>query len=255
MQEFMALANILADEAGEIVRKYYRTPFDIEHKDDASPVTIADRAVEKRLREIIEQTRPDDGILGEEYGIKESKNGLTWVLDPIDGTKPFTIGRPTFGTLIALCENDIPVLGIIDQAILNDRWVGVKGHPTTHNGKIVKTRACAKFTNAVCSSSSPGMFDQNYPGFIQDWRDRCKYIVWGGDCLSYGLMASGFLDVVIESNMQAYDYLAHVPIINGAGGMICDWEGDNLTLKSGQHVIAMSDKRLWEQTRALFKDA
>ena len=125
MQEFTEIANRLADEAGEIVRRHFRQPFDVETKSDDSPVTIADRGVEKRMREIIEEERPQDGILGEEFGEKPSESGLTWVLDPIDGTKSFVIGRPTFGTLIALCEDGIPKLGVIDQAILKERWVGL----------------------------------------------------------------------------------------------------------------------------------
>ena len=123
MQEFKAFANMLADEAGKIIHQYYRTPFDVERKGDDSPVTIADRAVEEALRGMIEAKRPDDGIIGEEFGVKESQNGLNWVLDPIDGTKPFTIGRPTFGTLIALCEEEKPVLGLIDQPIIKDRCI------------------------------------------------------------------------------------------------------------------------------------
>ena len=124
MQEFVTLANRLADEAGKIVKDYFRTPFEVEIKGDESPVTVADRAVEKRMRDILEKQRPDDGIYGEEYGIKDSKSGYTWVLDPIDGTKSFVIGRPTFGTLIALCQDGVPILGVIDQPILGERWVG-----------------------------------------------------------------------------------------------------------------------------------
>jgi fructose-1,6-bisphosphatase/inositol monophosphatase family enzyme len=164
MQEFRELANRLADEAGQIVRQYFRTPFDVESKADSSPVTLADRAVEKRLRDIIEKERPQDGIFGEEYGIKPSQNGLTWVLDPIDGTKSFVIGRPTFGTLIALCEDDKPVLGIIDQPILKERWLGAKGEQTLFNGAAVKTRPCTSLAQACVSSTTPAMFSKNRPG-------------------------------------------------------------------------------------------
>src|SRR5262245_14477992 len=139
MKEFVQLANRLADAGGDIIRSHFRQPFEVISKADESPVTVADRNVEARIREIIEKERPEDGIYGEEFGIKESKNGLTWVLDPIDGTKSFVIGRPTFGTLIALCENDVPKLGVIDQAIVKERWVGVSGEQTLFNGKAVKT--------------------------------------------------------------------------------------------------------------------
>ena len=140
MKEFEALAKRLADEAGEIARKYFRTPFEVISKDDDSPVTIADREIEARMREILEDERPQDGIYGEEHGIKQSESGLTWVLDPIDGTKSFVIGRPTFGTLIALCDDGKPKLGVIDQPITKERWIGFDGQ-TTFNGERVKTAA------------------------------------------------------------------------------------------------------------------
>lgn len=242
MQEFIALANTLADTAGQIVKQYYRVQVPVEVKADASPVTMADRAVETAMRDIIEKFRPDDGILGEEFGHKETKSGYTWVLDPIDGTKPFICGRPTFGTLIALCdENGVPVLGLIDQPILNDRWVGVTGQITTHNGTPVKTRPCPDLSLAVSSATAPGMFDE-WPGFIPRWRDEVNFISWGGDCISYGLLANGHIDVIIEANMQVYDYLSCVPIVVGAGGYIRDFQDRPLTLHSQTGtVIAIGD--------------
>lgn len=252
MQEFIALANRMADEAGEIVKKYYRQPFDVEAKSDETPVTIADRTIEQRLREIIEAERPQDGIFGEEFGRKDSENGLVWVLDPIDGTKPFITGRPTFGTLIALCEEDKPVLGLIDQAIVGDRWIGAKGGQSTHNGKPISTRKCSNFKNAVCSATSPGMFFDR-PGFIERWKESCNFITWGGDCVSYGLLASGHMDVIIEADMQPYDYLAHIAIIEGAGGKICDFEGRPLSLNSGHEVVALGDESLWPEVEKLLR--
>ena len=249
MQEFEALANRLADEAREIVQQYFRHPFDIEIKGDDSPVTIADRAVEKRMREIIEAERPDDGILGEEFGIKESKNGYTWVLDPIDGTKSFVIGRATFGTLIALCEEGFPVLGVIDQPILGERWVGIEGR-TTFNGEGVKCSPCVSLEVARIGSTTPAMFKDEpvYKKFNEN-----KFF-WGGDCYQYGLMAMGFVDVILEASMQPYDYLALVPIIKGAGGHISDYAGRDLTIESGKStVVACGDPGLWPDVQALLK--
>src|SRR5688572_2092698 len=154
MQELLKLAETMADEAGKIARQYFRQPFDTEMKGDETPVTIADKTIEAKLREIIERARPEDGILGEEYGPKETRNGLTWVLDPIDGTKSFVVGRPTFGTLIALCENDVPILGVIDQPISGERWTG-DGKQTTFNGSPVKARPCATLKEARLASTSP----------------------------------------------------------------------------------------------------
>lgn len=255
MQEFFELANTLADEAGKIVKKYYRTPFDIEQKGDDSPVTIADRNVEQRLREIIEKQRPQDGILGEEFGTKKSENGLTWVIDPIDGTKSFMMGRPTFGTLIALSENDVPKLGIIDQAISEERWVGVSGEQTTLNGKICKTRPCSSLQQAIISSTTPSMFD-GMPAYYERFHEgkMAHGMIWGGDCYMYGLLASGHLDITIEANLSPYDFAALVPVVEGAGGLICDYEGKALTLKSNGQVIALGDKRLLDSVIAKLKD-
>ena len=186
MREFIELSNYLADEAGYIIKKYYRQSFVVERKSDESPVTIADKNVEKRLRKIIEIERPDDGIIGEEFGTKEGKNEYTWVFDPIDGTKSFVIGRPTFGTLIALCENGIPILGIIDQPILKERWIGAKGHPTLFNGKKVHTHSCKKLSDAKLSSTNPKQLSSCW----EKLDEKSKFFVWGGDCYSCLLYTS-----------------------------------------------------------------
>lgn len=242
MQDFIELAHHLADEAGEIIRPYFRSGVDVDHKSDESPVTIADRAVEQRLREIIETKRPEDGIIGEEFGIKDGKNQYEWVLDPIDGTKSFIAGRPSFGTLIALCEDGVPILGIIDQPILKERWIGVKGQPTLFNGKQVQTRTCQNLTQARLISTHPIMVD--------NWKDidhASDFYIWGGDCYSFGLLASGFMDVAIESLLSAYDFAALPPIIKGAGGHMCDWDGNPLTTKSDGRVLALGDIALKDE--------
>src|SRR5262249_35046416 len=148
MQEFSGLAHELANKSGEIARRHFRKPFDVVSKKDHSPVTVADRGIEEALRDIIEKKRPEDGIYGEEFGIKKSKSGLTWVIDPIDGTKSFVIGRPTFGTLIALCEDDVPVLGVIDQPISKERWTGIKGKKTKFNDRTASVRKCPSLSRA-----------------------------------------------------------------------------------------------------------
>lgn len=242
MQEFEALANRLADEARIIAKAHFRQPFEVISKGDSSPVTVADRGIEQRMREIIEKERPEDGIFGEEFGIKESKNGLTWVLDPIDGTKSFVIGRPTFGTLIALCEKDVPVLGVIDQPISEERWVGVRGQKTTFNGQQVKVRPCALLKEACVASTTPAMFKGNR--VYEKIEPAVKMLAWGGDCYIYGLLASGFMDVCIEASLSPYDFAALVPVVEGAGGMMCDWSGNKLTLKSDGKVIALGDASL-----------
>lgn len=236
MQDFIELAGYLADEAGEIIRPYFRQSFDVETKADDSPVTIADHSVEKRLRALIEERRPEDGIIGEEFGIKPSQNQYDWVLDPIDGTKSFIAGRPTFGTLIALCEEGIPILGIIDQPIAQERWIGAKGMPTTFNGQQIQTRQCSSIEKAYGASTAPIMFDDRGIRFEQ----ACQSVTWGGDCYSYGLLASGFLDIVAESDMGTYDYAALPPIVEGAGGLMCDWYGAPLNIKSQERSTVLA---------------
>ena len=187
--------------------------------------------------------------MGEEFGVKDGESGLTWVLDPIDGTKSFVIGRPTFGTLIALCEDGVPKLGVIDQAILKERWVGVDGEPTMLNGDIVKTKPCASLTDASVCSTTPAMFSEIGPVY-EAFETGCK-MAWGGDCYMYGLMACGFLDIAIEASMSPYDYAALVPVINGAGGHISDFAGNDLSLDSDGTVVACGDRSLWPNIKAL----
>ena len=258
MQEFSALANRLADEAGEIIRGHFRQSFEVETKSDQSPVTIADKAAEERMLEIIEKERPLDGIWGEEYGKKESQSGLTWVLDPIDGTKSFVIGRATFGTLIALCDHEAPVLGVIDQPIMGERWVGMQGQTHYSNKNLgpsyqnmpVRTAQCPVLDSARIGSTTPAMFENVGPIYKKFNEGR---FFWGGDCYQYGLMALGFVDVILEANMQPYDYLALDPVIRGAGGHISDFEGNRLTLDSGETVAACGDPNLWPDVQALLQ--
>ncbi len=246
MQEFKALANRMADTAGKIVKKYFRAEFEVERKEDDSPVTAADRAVEEALRELLARKRPDDGILGEEFGHVESKSGLTWVIDPIDGTKSFVMGRPTFGTLIALCEADVPKFGVIDQPILKERWIG-DCETTTMNGKEVRTRSCPDLHSASIGSTSPSMFDKltDYDRAYEIFEYRGYPMSWGGDCYMYGLIASGYMDMAFEQDLKPHDFAALVPVIKGAGGHISDWQGGELTLNSVGKVIALGDPSLW----------
>jgi len=249
MQDFINLANHLADEAGKIIRPHFRQPMDVDSKADDSPVTIADKTVEQHLRALIASARPDDGIIGEEFGVKQAKNQYDWVLDPIDGTKSFIAGRPTFGTLIALCENGVPILGVIDQPILNERWVGANGHPTTFNGAPAQTRACDDLSKARLISTHPIM--------VSKWDEldkKSSFYIWGGDCYSFGLLANGYMDCTIESHLSNYDFAALPPIINGAGGHICDWNGAPLTLKSEGHVLALGDRALKDTVLEILKN-
>lgn len=252
MQEIIDFANLLADEARKIVREHFRTPFEIISKEDASPVTIADRGIEARLRELIEAKRPQDGIIGEEYGEKATQNDYRWIIDPIDGTKSFVIGRPTFGTLTALYNGETPVLGIIDQAINNERWLGVKGQETTFNGKPVRVRPCPDLAHACAASTTPAMFKHTGPVY-EKFEERCSMMAWGGDCYMYGLLASGFMDLVVEASLSLYDYAALVPIVQGAGGIITDWNGTPPRLERKNNILACGDSMVHQAALELLR--
>jgi inositol-phosphate phosphatase/L-galactose 1-phosphate phosphatase/histidinol-phosphatase len=252
-QSDIDLAHRLADAAGEAIRPYFRAEHGVELKEDRSPVTLADRAAEQAMRRIIEAERSGDGILGEEYGEKRGISGRRWVLDPIDGTRSFTAGRAIFGTLIALVEDGWPVLGVIDQPIQRERWVGAAGQPTTFNGVPARTRPCAELEGAVVATTSPHLFDDgDVPPFmalvaaVSGGFPR-QGPVYGGDCYNYALLASGHLDIVCESGLQFYDFAALVPVVEGAGGRMCDWNGDPLTADSAGHVLAIGDPARTEE--------
>jgi len=165
------------------------------------------------------------------------------VLDPIDGTVSFMAGRPIFGTLVALVEEGWPVIGVIDQPITRDRWVGVVGRTTLFNGKAASTRRCADLDKAVLATSSPHYFTDDEAARYLSVASKMsrRRLVYGGDCYNYGLVASGHLDLVIEAGLKLHDYAALVPVVEGAGGTMCDWAGDPLNADSTGNVIALGD--------------
>ena len=238
----IALAHRLADAAGAAIRPHFRAAT-FERKGDKTPVTAADRAAEQAMRTILAAEMPDDGVIGEEFGVSEGKSGRSWVLDPIDGTTGFVAGRPLFGTLIALIVDGFPVLGVIDQPILRERWLGVIGQPTLFNGQPVRTRACPALAEAAIATTGPHYFsahDGEHFMALAAQTDH-KRMVMGGDCYNYAMLASGHLDVVCESNLKIYDWAALVPVVEGAGGVMADWHGDPLRQGSSGHVLALGD--------------
>ncbi|QPC98590.1 inositol monophosphatase family protein [Qipengyuania soli] len=239
------LANRLADAAGEAIRPLFRGDWQVEHKDDHTAVTVADRAAEEAMRRIVEAERPTEGIIGEEFGSLRDGASRQWVFDPIDGTQSFVAGRPIFGTLIALLQDGWPVLGVIDQPILGERWVGAIGEGTTFNGRPIRTRACGALAGASVATTSPHAFaDEEVDAYLRvvaKAYPKRPYPVYGGDCYNYALLASGHLDLVMESGLKLHDYAALVPVVEGAGGMMADWQGHPLDAGSDGTVIALGD--------------
>ena len=241
------LAERLADVAGEAIRPFFRSTYAQELKEDRSPVTEADRAAEAAMRRLLDAEAPGDGVMGEEYGEKPGITGRRWVLDPIDGTRSFTAGRAIFGILIALVEDGWPVLGVIDQPVSRERWLGVAGRPTLFNGLPVRTRACAALEGALIATTSPHLFSGGeVDGYMRlalaaAGGDLRHGPVYGGDCYNYGLLASGHLDLVCEAGLKLHDFAALVPVVEGAGGRMCDWRGEPLTAESSGQVLAIGD--------------
>jgi len=249
--DLAVFAMRLAELAGSLSLKYFRQTLDVEHKADLSPVTVADKAVETAMRERIEQCYPEHGIFGEEHGKENVGGARTWVLDPIDGTKSFITGMPTFGTLIAHLEHGVPVIGIIGIPAMDERWLGVAGRPSLCNGYECGTSDCQTLADAKIYATSLDIFDASGLAAFESISARAAMRRFGGDCYSYGLLASGHVDAVVEMSLEPYDYLALVPVIEGAGGVITDWQGHALHQNSDGRVIAAASPELHDEILAL----
>ena len=242
----LALANRLADAAREIARGYFRSPIAVEQKADRTPVTVADRAIETEMRRMIRAEFPAHGIQGEEFAA-EAGAEFTWVLDPIDGTKSFISGFPLFGTLIALTQGARSVLGVIEAPALGERWLGVEGAPALCNGAAIRTSNCRSIEEARVYSTTTDAFDGGRLRRYDAYSRRAAMRRYGGDCYLYGLLAAGHCDLVIEAAMKPHDFQALVPVIEGAGGKISDWNGRPLDAHSGDSVLAAATQTLWSQ--------
>lgn len=258
-EQILPFAERLADASGEVIRRYFRvspSELGLESKSDDTPVTIADRSAEEVMRTMIEAEFPDHGIYGEEYGFVRTDAEYAWTLDPIDGTRAFVTGMPIFGTLIALMRNGRPVLGIINQPILNERWIGIEGRQTTLNGKPVSTSGVARLADAAQYSTDPDMFrDGDDREKVDAVLAQVKSTRYGGDCYAYALLATGFVDLVIENGLKIFDLMALVPVVEGAGGAMTDWNGGRLTPDSDGHVVAASSDECHAAAVAYLRDA
>ena len=225
--EYVDFAHALADASGPPIRRHFRTRVSVEDKPDASPVTAADREAESAMRAMIAQRYPSHGV-GEEFGGESGDAADVWVLDPIDGTRAFIAGKPIFGTLIALLRDGRPVLGVIDQPVLGERWIGVAGTTSRFCGARIGTRSCAGIDRAILNTTSPDLFDGADRAAFGRLSARARSTLYGGDCYAYGLLASGHIDLVVEAGLRTYDFCALVPVVEGAGGCITDWDGNAL---------------------------
>ena len=254
-ENIIALAHRMADAAGDILRRAARSPLRIDMKADASPVTEIDREVETALRQLIEHNYPQHGIVGEEYDDVRPEAAYQWVLDPIDGTRSFIAGYHTFATLIALIKNGTPVLGVIDQPVLRERWIGIIGESTRFNGQAIHIHKPTKLKQAIVATTSTAYFTPHQAELFTRLRQSCSDGVLGGDAYAYAMLAMNRLDLVVDAGMKPYDFCALIPVIQGAGGIITDWSGQTLSLSSDGTVIAAANRDLHTQALSMLRPA
>jgi len=258
--ELLFFANKLADEGRAIIQQSFGLAPNVDLKADSSFVTATDRAVEKHLREHIEAAYPNHGILGEEYGNTQLDREFVWVIDPIDGTAAFVAGIPVYGILIAVAREAQPWLGVMDFPATEERLQGVSGqwarycgkmHP---NGQSIHCRACDHLTTAYLTSSNPRFLNKQEKHAFARLDSQVSFTQYGGSCYAYGCLARGRTDLAVDGSFDAYDLFACAAIIEGAGGMVTDWQGSRLSLNWHGGVLASGDKRMHEQALRLLSD-
>ena len=246
--DLVEFAHRLADAAGEIVRAAVRSQRVAHRKADASPVTEIDCAVEVRLREMIATSFPGHGVVGEEFGDERRDSDHVWVLDPIDGTKAFMAGLPVYGSLIGLARGGRPVLGVIDQPVTRERWVGIDGDGTSYNGGRVRAEACRRLSDALVCTTSSEYYEGEDAGAYRRIVSGSRWVVYGGNCLAFAQVACGFVDIALEAKAGVHDYVALVPVVENSGGLMTGWQGEPLTLQPapGGRILASGNQTLHE---------
>ena len=252
-EKLLTVALELTRRASRISMHHFRNPLQISYKGDASPVTVADQETEREMRHIIQTHFPDHGIFGEEHGEEKMDRDIVWVLDPIDGTKSFISGIPLFGMLVSILVKDVPRIGIIHMPALEESFTGIRNQPSLHNDRRIRTRNCHSLAEALCFIGEGDKMLTESPGLFEKLQMSTRLTRFGYDCYPYGQLAMGNIDVVIERGLQPYDYLALIPIIEGAGGVITDWQGAPLSLTSKGDVIASATPQLHQEMLDLIR--
>jgi len=248
--DFSAFIGRLATASGETILPFFRTSLLVDNKSnrhDFDPVTEADRAAEAVMRRLIKANFPQHGIVGEEFGNEREDADYVWVLDPIDGTKSFIAGFPIWGTLIALLHKGTPVFGMMHQPFIGERFAGDNGSANYKNAtgeRRLAVRRCERVQDAVCYTTSPLLMGEADRAAFARVESEVRLSRYGGDCYSYCMLAAGHLDLVIETELKPYDIAALIPIINGAGGIVTNWDGG--PAQNGGRIIAAGDKRVHE---------
>jgi histidinol-phosphatase len=254
--DFAAFVDELAGVSGETILPFFRTSLAVENKrpGDFDPVTAADRAAENAMRALIRKNFPEHGIVGEEYGSERAEAEYVWALDPIDGTKSFINGMPTWGTLIGLMRFGEPVFGLMNQPFTRERFSG-DGGAARYRGpggpRDLHVRACTQLRDAHLATTSPLLMNEKDRAAFTGVEKKVKLSRYGGDCYAYCMLAAGQIDLVIETDLKPYDVLPLIPIITGAGGVVTTW--DNGPPQAGGRIVAAGDKRVHAAALAALK--
>jgi len=252
-ETYLAFAEKLADTSRKMLLAAANQAQKIDIKSDQSFVTDTDRAVELKLREMIAHTFPDHGILAEEFESSNIDAEYVWVLDPIDGTAPFIAGIPVYGTLIGLAWKGRPFVGVIDHPATSDRWIGVAHLFAKRNDKPASVRSCAGLSTAFVTCSSPDFMTEEELACFARLRECVPYVQYGGSCFVYGILASGKTDIAVDSGLEPFDVFASAAVIQGAGGDLTNWEGQEITLDWAGKVIAAGDQGCLEAAISILK--
>ncbi|MGQ3214542.1 MAG: inositol monophosphatase family protein [Shinella sp.] len=252
--QHVAFAVELAEVARAVLRENDLARVDVSVKPDRSLVTAMDILIEDRLRMMISARYPSHGIIGEERDWVRPGSEHVWVLDPIDGTTAFIAGMPVYGTLIALAVGGVPRLGVIDIPAIDSRWVGAEGRPTTRNGTPVRVRSCPTLAQAIMTNSNQDYLAVSERPALDRLRAVTSARVYGGASLNYGLLADGRTDLALDGGQKVFDFAPFRPIVEGAGGIVTDWAGQQLTLESSGQLLGAGDATVHRQALDLIKD-
>ena len=250
-KEYLVFAEELVNQSGLILKKAFKKKIDYEIKGDQSFITSYDLLIEEMFRNEISKKYSNHGILGEEFKSINTESEFVWVLDPIDGTAQFIAGLPVFGTLIGLAWKGKPFIGIIDNPITNERWVGITGQFSRKNGVIIKTSDCNNIKNAYMVCSNPDFMNKDELKKFSKIKKKVNYVQYGGSCHSYGSLASGRVDIAIDSSFAPFDYYANAAIISGAGGILSKWDGDVVDLNWNGGIIASGNIHIHNHLKSL----
>jgi myo-inositol-1(or 4)-monophosphatase len=254
--DWLKAAEAALDAAGAAIKPYFRAGVAAEQKLDESPVTIADRTAEEIIRATLAEAFPYHGLLGEEFPAHNADARYVWAIDPIDGTRAFITGRPSFCTLLGLFEDGEPILGLIDQPITGERWIGGRAIPAQFRNPLggkPGTSQVKRLAEAELSSTAPEMFVGDGLARFSRLKSQCRRVYWGGDAYAYGLLALGQVDIVAESGLKTWDWGALAPVIEAAGGIVTDWSGQKLRLGAEGTVLAAANATLHAAALAALK--